>query len=124
MLKLRPIYKDIQESINRAVVMCCRQHSKTSKEAVERLKDVTNKIRSNLQPLLKPVAGPREGVEEPLISSGVHLSRLEARFVPHVARPVIASRVDRRAEDELDRWLDDPIGVLRNDDMTPNESVL
>ncbi|GMF51217.1 unnamed protein product [Phytophthora fragariaefolia] len=63
-------------------------------------------------------------VEEQPIASRANLSRLEARFVPHAARPVIASRVDRRGEDELDRWLDDPIGVLRNDDMIPNESVL
>ncbi|GMF21910.1 unnamed protein product [Phytophthora fragariaefolia] len=123
MLKLHPIYKDTQEYHNRVVVMCSRQHGKTSKEAVERLKDVTNKIRSNLLVLLKAVAGPRETVEEQPIASRANLSRLEARFVPHAARPVIASHVDRKEEAELDRWLDDPIGVLGNDDMTPNESV-
>ncbi|GMF35072.1 unnamed protein product [Phytophthora fragariaefolia] len=63
-------------------------------------------------------------LEEQPIASRANLNRLEARFVPHAARPVIPSRVDRRGEVELDRWLDDPIGVLRNDDMTPNESVL
>ncbi|POM62759.1 hypothetical protein PHPALM_28041 [Phytophthora palmivora] len=102
MLKLHPIYKDTQESLNRAVVMCCRQHGKPSKEAVDRLKDVTDK---------------------PNYSSA-SLSRLEARFAPHLAKLVPTSRVDRRSEDELDRWMDDPIGVLRNDHMTPMESVL
>ncbi|GMF58791.1 unnamed protein product [Phytophthora fragariaefolia] len=74
-MMLPPIYKDTQESLNRAVVMCYRQHDKTSKEAVERLKDVTNKIRSTLLALLKAVAGPRETVKEQPIASRVNLIR-------------------------------------------------
>ncbi|GMF34406.1 unnamed protein product [Phytophthora fragariaefolia] len=124
MLKLHPIYKDTQESLNRAVVMCCRQHGKTGRDAVERLREVNAKISSNLLSLLKSVAEPLEAAEEQADSSVARLSRLEARFAPRADRPATTSRVDRRAEDELDRWLEDPIGVQRNADMTPKESVL
>ncbi|GMF44962.1 unnamed protein product [Phytophthora fragariaefolia] len=124
MLKLHPIYKDTQESLNRAVVMCCRQHGKTGRDAVERLREVNAKIRSNLLSLLKSVAEPLEAAEEQADSSVARLSRLEARFAPRAARPATTSRVDGRAEDELDRWLEDPIGVQLNADMTPKESVL
>lgn len=124
MLKLHPVYKDTQESLNRAVIMCCRQHGKTAREAVDRLRELNDKIRSNLLDLLKRVAGPIEAVDVQPTTSTTGLSRLEARFAPHISRPPTTSRTDRRAEDELDRWLDDPIGILRNEDMTAKESVL
>nr|KAE8918270.1 hypothetical protein PF009_g31412 [Phytophthora fragariae] len=100
------------------------EHDKTGRHAVERLREVKDKIRSNLLSLLKSVAEPLEAAEKQADSAVTRLSRLEARFAPRTVRPAITSRVDRRAEDELDRWLEDPVGVQRNADMTPKESVL
>ncbi|POM75340.1 Hypothetical protein PHPALM_7570 [Phytophthora palmivora] len=36
----------------------------------------------------------------------------------------VASRHNRLAEDELERWLEDPVDIARNEDGTPAESVL
>ncbi|KAG1711096.1 hypothetical protein DVH05_013812 [Phytophthora capsici] len=116
MLKLHPIYKNTQESLNRAVVLCCRQHGLKGKETVNRLNAVNDKIRSNLLSLLKKVAGPLDGVAGHVNASSPQLSRLEARLAPRT-RPAVVPRVDKRAEDELDRWLEDTVDVERNANM-------
>ncbi|GMF52726.1 unnamed protein product [Phytophthora fragariaefolia] len=63
-MKLHPIYKNTQESLNRVVIMCCRQHGIPGRHAVERLREVDDKIRSTLLSLLKSVVESLEAVEE------------------------------------------------------------
>ncbi|KAK1944314.1 hypothetical protein P3T76_004226 [Phytophthora citrophthora] len=123
MFKVHPIYKNTQESLNRAVVLCSRQHGLKRKEAVTRMNTVNDKIRSNLLSLLKKIAGPLDGVADNVSTSPPRLSWLEAWFAPRT-RPVVTTRVDKRAEDELGRWLDDTVDVVRNTNMTSQETVL
>ena len=89
-----------------------------------RKNDVNAKIRSNLLDLLKAVSEPAEVLSFDSHPPVVHLSRLEAEFTPRSSRPPNISRQDRRAEEELNRWLEDPVDVARNEDYTPKESIL
>ncbi|KAF4133689.1 hAT family C-terminal dimerization region [Phytophthora infestans] len=120
MLKLHLIYKNTQESLNRAVTLCYRQHGLKGKEAVSRLSAVNDKVRSNLLYLLKKVAGPLDGVAGHVGASSPQLIRPEARLAPRT-RPVVAPRADKRAEDELDCWM---VDVERNANMAAKETVL
>ena len=89
-----------------------------------RKNDVNAKIRSNLLDLLKAVSEPAEVLSFDSHPPVVHLSRLEAEFTPRSSRPPNISRQDRRAEEELNRWLEDPVDIARKKDYTPKELVL
>ncbi|GMF46960.1 unnamed protein product [Phytophthora fragariaefolia] len=49
---------------------------------------------------------------------------LEAAFASRPRGPPLMNTRDRRAEEELDRWLEDDVDVERRDDGTPKETVL
>ncbi|KAE9038133.1 hypothetical protein PR001_g5744 [Phytophthora rubi] len=123
-MKLHPIYKRTELSLDRAVILCCRQHNKKGKESVERKNAVSAKIRHNLLELLKAVIEPADTTEQLSTPSVARVSRLEAAFALRPSRPPMTSSRDRRAEEELDRWLEDEVDVERCDDGTPNETVL
>ncbi|GMF48894.1 unnamed protein product [Phytophthora fragariaefolia] len=123
-LNLHPIFKRTERSLDRAVVSSCCQHGKSGRDAVTRKNDVNTKIRCNLLDLLKAVSESVDIYEFEPPSSVVQTSRQEAEFAPRSSRPPTFSRQDRRAEEELDLWLEDPVDTARNADFTPKESIL
>ncbi|ETM53904.1 hypothetical protein L914_02660 [Phytophthora nicotianae] len=66
---------------------------------------------------------PVDNTETPPVSSVARLSRLEGEFASKPVRLPTVTHRDRQAEEELDRWLEDPVGVERSSDSTPRESV-
>ncbi|GMF34112.1 unnamed protein product [Phytophthora fragariaefolia] len=123
-LKLHPMFKRTERSLDRAVISSCRQHGKSGRNAVTRKNDVNAQIRCNLLELLKAVSEPAAVCEFEPHPPVVHVSRLEAEFAPRSSPPPTFSRQDRRAEEELDRWLEDPVDIARKADYTPKKSVL
>jgi hypothetical protein len=123
-MKLHPIYKRTERSLDRAVILCCRQHNKKGREGVERKNAVSAKIRHNLLELLKAVVEPSDNTEQLTAPSAARVSRLEAEFASRPSRPPTMCNRDRRAEEELDRWLEDDVDVERRADNTPKETVL
>ncbi|ETP52201.1 hypothetical protein F442_02750 [Phytophthora nicotianae P10297] len=118
------MYKRTERSIDRVVISSCRPHGKSGKEAVERKNAVNTKVRSKLLELLAMVIEPVDNTETAPVSSVARLSRVEAECASRPARLPTVTHRDRRAEEELDRWLEDPVGVERSSDSTPRESVL
>ncbi|GMF53624.1 unnamed protein product [Phytophthora fragariaefolia] len=123
-LKPYPIFKRTERGLDRAVISLCRQHGKSGKDAVTRKIDVNAKIRCNILYLLKAISEPADISEFEPPSPVVQISLVEAEFAPRSSCPPTFSRQDRRAEEELDRWLEGPVDIARHADFTPKESIL
>ncbi|KAG7380230.1 hypothetical protein PHYPSEUDO_007616 [Phytophthora pseudosyringae] len=63
-MKFHPIYKRTERSLDRAVILCCRQHNQKGRAGVDRKNAVSAKIRHNLLELLKAVVEPADTTEQ------------------------------------------------------------
>jgi hypothetical protein len=125
--KLHPIFKSPRLNLNTVILLVCKQQGFGAREACDKRDKVHERIRDQLRALLNTVADPSDAVEAPAPppSPVPYYSELEAMFAPPPRRSAVVTvnQLQRRVDEELDRWKDDSMEIERSESGAP-ESVL
>ncbi|GMF46268.1 unnamed protein product [Phytophthora fragariaefolia] len=122
---LYPVFKSPRHNLNAVILKVCQQHGDNGLTACAKREKVHHRIRDQLRALLKRVADPHD-MHDPIPSlEPVYYDELEAMFAPRSSRVQTqpTNRLHRRLDEEIDRWMNDPIEPVRSSNNKP-ESVL
>ncbi|GMF53561.1 unnamed protein product [Phytophthora fragariaefolia] len=124
--KLYPVFKSPWHNLNAVILNVCQSHGDSDRVACEKRDQVHQRIRDQLRILIERVSEPR-GMRDTMPSSTpVYYNELEEMFAPRNSRPQPHNnkRLQRFVDEELDRWMNDPIEPSRNLNNNKPESVL